>query len=216
MAHNARVASPLSPRARGPSWTERALRVPSALREEAEEWCQGRIWWARLPLLAWMAWIGVRHVADGDYQSWFKPLSLGIHEGGHLLFSWLGWDFLSVAGGTILQLAAPVGAAVMFARQPDWFAVTVAGTWLADSIYDVARYMADAREMDLPLVTVGDGECFDVCHDWHYMLREVGLLAWDTRLAGLTRLLAFAALWSAIAAAMWMLWRMATSERTAP
>jgi hypothetical protein len=184
------------------------------VRDEILDWCRERSAVARLPLLAWMSWIGFRHLADGDYQSWFKPLTLGIHEGGHLLFGWLGLDFLTVAGGTLLQLAAPAAAAFMFARQPDWFAVSVAGTWLADSVYDVALYMADARELDLPLVTVGDGECFDVCHDWHYMLRETGLLAWDTTLAGLLRLGACALLWASVAAGAWMLWRMTRDDGT--
>jgi hypothetical protein len=182
-------------------WRERIV-------EEVSDWCRGRSFVVRLPLLAWMAWIGLRHLVDGDYQSLFKPLTLGIHEGGHLLFGWQPFDFLSTFGGTLLQLAAPMGAAVMFWRQPDFFAVAVAGAWLADSLYDVGRYMADAREMDLPLVTVGDGECFDVCHDWHYMLRETGLLAFDTRLAGLTRLLAFVVIWTAVGLACWMLLRM--------
>src|SRR5207253_2494489 len=44
------------------------------------------------------------------------------------------------------------------ARQPDWFAVTFSGAWLATNLYGVATYVADAREMDLPLVTVGGGE----------------------------------------------------------
>ena len=191
---------------------ERLAETLGDLRDEAEEWCRERSAVARLPLLAWMAWIGLRHLVDGDYQSWFKPLTLGLHEAGHLLFGWLPFAFLMVAGGTLLQLVAPIATAFMFARQPDWFGVTVAGAWLGDSLYDVALYMADARELDLPLVTVGDGECFDVCHDWHYMLREVGLLSADTTLAFLVRVVAFAVLWASVAAGAWMLWRMTRSR----
>jgi hypothetical protein len=103
-----------------------------------------------------------------------------------------------VAGGTILQLAAPVLSAAMFLRQPDYFAVTVSGAWLATNLYNVAAYMADARAQDLPLVTVGDGECV-ICHDWAYMLGHLGLLSLDTTLAGAVRIQAFFVMWASLA-----------------
>ena len=55
-------------------------------------------------------------------------------------------------------------------------------------------------------------ECFDVCHDWHYLLRETGLLSWDTTLAGLVRLAAFALLWTSVASGAWMAWRMTRDD----
>jgi len=183
-----------------------------AIRERIEAWCEGRSAAVRAPLLLWLAYAGVRHLADTDYTSVVGALNLGIHEGGHLLFSWLGWDFLTVAGGTILQLAAPLGAAVMFARQPDWFAVSFSGGWLATNLYSVATYAADAREMNLPLVTVGDGECLGNCHDWNYMLAALHLLSLDRAIATLFRVAAFACLWGSVAAGGWMLWRTARSR----
>jgi len=178
------------------------------VRDAVEEWCRGRAWAPRLPLLLWMAYLGIRHLLDTDYSSILAGLNLGIHEAGHLLFGWLSWNWLTAAGGTILQLAAPLAAAWMFARQPDYFASAFGGTWLATNLYNVATYMADARELDLPLVNVGGGEAD---HDWNYMLSAVGLLEWDTRLAALVRIAAFLAAWSSVAAGGWMLWRMATS-----
>ena len=65
--------------------------------------------------------------------------------------------------------------------------------------------MADARELDLPLVTVGGGE---VDHDWNFMLSALHLLDWDTRIATLVRLVAFVVTWSSVAAGAWMLWLM--------
>jgi hypothetical protein len=180
-------------------------------RDEVALWCQGRFWPGRAALLLWLAYVAVQHLRDDDYQSIFGALDLGIHEGGHLLFSFLG-DFLTTAGGTLTQLAVPIIAGVMFVRQRDYFAVAVAGCWLAMNLYGVATYMADAREMDLPLVTVGGGEAG---HDWNTMLDTLGLLAWDTKLAGLTRLGAFVTMWSALAAGAWMLVRMARSQTPA-
>ncbi|MET0554106.1 MAG: hypothetical protein ABW221_13775 [Vicinamibacteria bacterium] len=177
-----------------------------ALVEEVEGWCTGRSWLARAPVVAWFAWIGVRHLGDPFYESLFGALNLGIHEAGHLLFSWFGL-FLGIAGGTFLQLAAPLISAVMFARQPDWFAVPVCGAWLATNLYNVATYMGDARVMELPLVSVGDGD--SIIHDWNYLLGATGLLRLDGFLAGGVRVAAFALMWGSLAAAVWMLVRMA-------
>jgi hypothetical protein len=179
-----------------------------ALAEEIDGWCAGRSWLVRTPLVLWLAWIGVRHLADPSYESLFGALNLGIHEAGHLLFSWTGL-WLAVAGGTFLQLLAPLLSAVMFARQPDYFALPICGAWLATNLYNVATYLGDARAMELPLVTVGDGG--SVIHDWNYLLGTASLLPLDTLLAGLLRAVAFVTLWGALAIAAWMLFRMARS-----
>jgi len=186
-----------------------------ALRRNVEEWCEGRSAAVRAPLLLCMGYLGLRHFFDPGYGSILEALNLPIHEGGHLLFSWLPGDFLHVAGGTLLQLAAPVGAAVMFARQPDWFAVAFSGSWLATNLYGIGRYAADARAMLLPVVTVGDGECFDNCHDWNYLLRVLHLLPLDHVVGGLFRAAGFVTMWAAFAAGAWMLWRMARSQAPA-
>jgi hypothetical protein len=175
-------------------------------RDAIEAWCRDRSWIPRAPLLLWMIVLGVRHLLDTDYTSLLGPLNLGIHEAGHLLFGWLSWDLLTAAGGTLLQLGAPVASMWMFSRQPDYFAAAFCGTWLATNLYSVATYVADAREMDLPLVTVGSG---DADHDWNFILSTVGLLAWDSALAAVVRVIAFLVAWAAVAAGAWMLWRMA-------
>ncbi len=178
--------------------------------DDVDDWCAGHSPWPRAPLLLYMAYVGVRHLGDTDYTSLLGPLNLGIHEAGHLLFSFLSSDFLTVLGGTLLQLAAPIVSAFLFFRQPDYFAVAFCGSWLATNLYNVATYMADARELDLPLVSVGGGEGD---HDWNFMLSAVGLLNQDTHLATLVRLLAFVVAWGSIAAGGWLLMRMHTASR---
>lgn len=186
-------------------------RVAGALRDEMVAWCEGRSWVWRAPLLLYLAYVGVRHLADPQYASLFGGINLGIHEAGHVVLSFAG-QWIMVLGGTLFQLAAPLVAAFLFLRQPDFFAVPVCGAWFSTNLYSVATYMADARALELPLVTLG-AEGGDVEHDWNYLLDSVGLLNYDTTLAGFVRLLAFLLMWASIATGAWMCWRMARPRR---
>jgi len=174
------------------------------LRAEALDWVRGRNGWVRLPLLLWFACILVRHLRDRSYDSLFGGLNLGIHELGHLVFSPLG-EFLGVAGGTILQLAAPLIAGVLFLRQRDWFAIAVASCWLGTNLFEVARYAGDARARRLPLVSPTSG---DPLHDWSYLLRRLGLLRHDLAIAGGLRFLAAVAMLAGLVAGTWLVWNM--------
>lgn len=182
--------------------------------DRVKSWCEGRHWPGRAVLLAFFVYLGIRYLGNPQYHSMFDGINLGIHEAGHLLFRFLGSDFLYMAGGTLLQVAAPLFAMIMFVRQPDYFAVPICGCWLATNLYGVATYMADARARALPLVTVGGG---DARHDWYYLFSRMGLLSMDTTIAGFVRVLAFLSMWGGIAVAVWILYRMAVStlaERT--
>jgi hypothetical protein len=176
-----------------------------------KDWCVGRWWPLRALVVAALAWICARHVADEGYWSYFGGINLGIHEGGHLLFSYFG-RWLCTAGGTIAQLSAPLIAAAILLRQGDWFALPLCGAWLADNLYGVAIYCADASRMGLTLVTVGGGTGSKAeCHDWHVLLNSVGMLGAEDWLAPLIRFIAFAIGWSSIALGAWQCWRMAHS-----
>ncbi|MEM7516968.1 MAG: hypothetical protein AAF368_08610 [Planctomycetota bacterium] len=176
---------------------------------EIQEWCEGRSWVPRALFLLWFAYLGVRYVIDPTASTIFDGLNLGIHEAGHLVFGF-GPEVLEAAGGTILQLAAPIGSAVMFARQPDWFALPICGAWLATNLYGVATYVGDARAQALQLVTVGGGEAQ---HDWTYLLGRFGMLGSDTSIAAFLRVLAFGTMWLSIGAGIWMLSCMAFSDK---
>jgi len=53
-------------------------------REAVRDWCRGRSWAPRAPLLPWMAYLALRHLLDSDYAGVLGALNLGIHEAGHL------------------------------------------------------------------------------------------------------------------------------------
>jgi hypothetical protein len=149
---------------------------------DAADWARGRWWQWRVPLLAFLAWDGQRHLHDGDAGGLFAGITFGVHEFGHLLFAFFG-EFMAIAGGSINQLLLPVAAGVLFYHYRDYFGIAGAGAWLSSSMIDLARYVADARAFDLDLVGFGE----DSVHDWAWLLSRFGALQYDTRIASLTR-----------------------------
>lgn len=180
--------------------------------DDAAGWARGRNPWVRLPLLLWVAWIFARHLADAGYASLIAGLNLGIHELGHFVFSPFG-DFMTAAGGTLLQIIAPLAGIAMFYRQRDWFAISFALAWLGTSFFGIAPYAADARSRALPLVTPGPGEPI---HDWYFMLARLGWLRHDELIARFFRMSGILAMAAATVFGAWLLWRMFVSRPATP
>lgn len=179
------------------------------LREDANDWAQGRIWQGRLLVLLYLVHAGWRRWGDREVWSWFDGLTLLLHELGHVLFSPFG-EFLAIAGGSITQILAPIGAFVVFARQRDYFGLSVAGSWLAMSLFNLAVYIADARAMALPLVGIGTA---DPLHDWHYLLSEFDALRRDEWLASQVEGIAVIVWLLSCLAGGWLIWRMVRAPR---
>lgn len=108
--------------------------------------------------------------------------NLALHEAGHPLTGLVS-SRAAVYGGTLFQLAFPVAVAWHFHRRGHAAGAAAGVIWLGENLLNVARYMADAREMLLPLVGGGD-------HDWAEILGRWRMLHLDTRLAGVTRVVA--------------------------
>jgi len=133
-------------------------------------------------LIAFALYCLACHFLFGD--GWVPVLdsaNLAFHEAGHPLFGLLGERWM-VYGGTLMQLAMPAAVVWQFHRTGHVVGKSFATVWLGENLLNIARYMADARAQVLPLVG-GD-------HDWTEILGRWGLLAADTRLAGLLRLVA--------------------------
>ena len=175
-----------------------------AFLSDAREWAQGRPWPARALLLLICGWIFWQHLRDPLYGGIVKGLNLAIHEIGHVLFGFMG-EFIGIAGGTILQLAAPIVAGWMFYRQRDFFAICIALCWLGTNFFDIAVYAADARAGDLPLVSIGGG---DPMHDWFVLLAETGLLQQDQLVGGLFRMLGMTSFLAGLGLGVWLLRQM--------
>lgn len=182
------------------------------LRDDAAAWADGRSPWVRAPLLGYLTYAGVRHTLDPMYRSWFAGLTLVLHEMGHLLFSPLG-QTLMLLGGSIFQLLCPFAAAVyLLLRQHDWFGFGVGASWLAFSTWELATYVDDANQGNLPLVGMGD----DVLHDWDTLLTQWHLLNHAQTFATALRGLAFLEWALATLLSGWLLLRMWRSPASAP
>lgn len=154
-------------------------------------------------LLAYaVAAVGVLWLANSG-EGWIPLLdsaNLAFHEAGHPIFGLLSGGLLTVYGGTLGQLAFPTVAAVSFHRRRATLSFAFSGLWLAENLFNIARYMADARAQILPLV--GGGE-----HDWAEIFSRWGVLQSDVTVAGLVRLLAWAGI---LATGFWLAWRRRT------
>lgn len=183
---------------------------PSAGISDIRDWCAGRWWHWRAALLLYLAWDGLRHLRDPEAGGLFAGITFGAHEFGHLLFAAFG-EFMAVAGGSLNQLLIPAGAAVLLLYHRDYFGVGVAGGWLGWSLVDLARYIGDARAMQLDLVGFGE----DPQHDWTWLLSRFNALAWDTRLAAMARGLGVLILTLSLLFGVWLCLQMAGSRRPA-
>ena len=130
---------------------------------------------SRLLLTLFLAIYGAACLAHPGSDGLLDGVDLAIHETGHLVFGPFG-EFVGFAGGTLAQLIMPAVFAVYFWRQGDRHAATVPVWWLAQNLWNISVYAADARAQLLPLV--GGGE-----HDWAYMLGRLGWLSLDTRIS---------------------------------
>ncbi len=176
---------------------------------EARAWCQGRRPELRLLLLLFLAWAGWRQFQDYEFYHIYSGLTLGFHEMGHILFSPFG-ETLTIAGGSITQLAIPILVAVMLYRQGDFYGVAVGGTWLASSMANLAVYIGDARAEELPLVGFSD----DPEHDWNWLLDHFNALSSDTRIAALVKAGGMIVFLASVWLGFWLCWQMWLSRRT--
>lgn len=154
------------------------------MRSWVEECVRGRNWTARAPLLLVLAWLLRGAFMDPPHVALFSGVNLGFHELGHVLLLPWGNRLLTTAGGTLLQLAAPVAAAVyLLKKQRDPFGAAVCLFWLGSALIDAGAYAADARAQALPLVSPFGPVDVD-SHDWTVLLMKFGKLSRDQQIGG--------------------------------
>jgi hypothetical protein len=161
--------------------------------------------------VAFVGYIAYWALRGNGWVPLLDDANFGVHEAGHPLFGIFS-NRLAVYGGTLMQLALPAVCVFEFWRRRDTLSYALCGIWLGESVLNVARYMADARAMQLPLAGFGE----NVLHDWNLIFSRWGLLQQDVILANGVRVIA----WAGIAASLgflayrrWLGTRAANGER---
>lgn len=132
--------------------------------------------------------------------------NLLFHEAGHVFVGFLSTR-LEPYGGTLGQLLFPVALAVSFWRKGQKTAAAACSIWFFENWFNIARYMADARALKLPLVGGGD-------HDWNTIFQRWDLLQYDTRIAAWVNALGWVGMGLTCGWLLWQAWR--DRRRTAP
>lgn len=126
------------------------------------------------------AWLMLLLKTDQDgFLQVVDSFNLVVHEFGHPFFGAFG-ESAGLWGGTLAQLLLPLLIAGVFWYQRSALSMCLAGVWFFENFLNVARYIADARAQELPLV--GGGE-----HDWANILSRHGLLDSDLAIASFVR-----------------------------
>ncbi|RLE17959.1 MAG: hypothetical protein DRJ50_13470 [Actinobacteria bacterium] len=136
--------------------------------------------WGRIVLLVVMAWWTLR-LATGTGWIFLDYVNLAFHEAGHVFLSFAG-STVHYLGGTIGQLLVPgLLVAYFLLRRQQPYASAFCLWWFGQNLINISIYMADARELALPLVGGGD-------HDWNELFFRFDLLAEPSveRVSGLT------------------------------
>lgn len=172
------------------------MRYPRRVRIELEPW--EPVGTDQLVGVGLFAALVVALLLGGD-PGWTPILddaNLAFHEAGHLFYRLFG-DTAALYGGVLGQLTFPVLAAAIFfvKRQPH--AVVGAAIWGFQNLFNIARYMADARARELPLVGGTEHDFEHIFGRWHVLHRDVAI-------ASVTRTIGWIGLLGAVA---WLAWR---------
>jgi hypothetical protein len=160
--------------------------MPEILRELLDRpWCPISRWAAASCVAFYTVFLVYAFSKHGEFL-FIDLANLIVHEGGHLLFGWFG-PTLGIWGGTLLQWLVPFLLATYFLFQRQIVAFVFCTFFFFENWLYTATYMADARSMALPLVTVGDPDFAE--HDWNTIFSSLGVLAYDTKIAAIVRLL---------------------------
>jgi len=162
-------------------------------------------WWNEIPiqkLIGFLIGIAVFAVlvlkSEPGFVLFLDHANLVFHEAGHPavgLFS----QRLETYGGTMGQLTFLVVLAVSFWRKREAISFAVSIIWFFENWLNIARYMADARVQELPLVGGGD-------HDWARIFGRWNVLNHDTQIAAGVRTIGWLGMGAACAWVIWLWW----------
>jgi hypothetical protein len=142
---------------------------------------------------------------DPGWTPVFDSANLVFHEAGHKIYGILG-DTFALYGGLLGQLTFPIAVVIIFFVRREAPGVAVGVIWIGQNLMSIARYMADARAKELPLV--GGTE-----HDFEHIFLRWDVLGRDVEIAGYTRTLGWIAMLGALG---WLAWRWHRDRKVTP
>jgi hypothetical protein len=145
------------------------------------------------------AFFGLLLACQSGFVFGLDHANLLFHEAGHPIAG-LFSTRLEPYGGTIGQLVFPVVLAASFWRKEQALAFAASVIWFFENWLNIARYMADARALELPLVGGGD-------HDWNTIFTRWNVLQYDLDIAGTVKFLGWTGMALAVAWVGWRWWR---------
>ena len=144
------------------------------------------------------AFLGLLFASEPGFVFGLDHANLLFHEAGHPIVGIFS-SRLETYGGTMGQLVFPVLLVVSFWRKGQALAFAAAVIWFFQNWLNIARYMADARVLELPLLGGGD-------HDWNTIFTRWDILQHDTQIAGTVKLIGWAGMAAACAWVAWRVW----------
>lgn len=126
------------------------------------------IWQGRVVFFVILIFLSIPYFTQKDYFGILDYANLPFHEAGHFALFWAG-EFICFLGGTLGQLAFPVGLSIYFYLKKETFASLFCIWWTSENFYNIGRYMKDAKYQLLPLF--GGGE-----HDWVFLFSRLNLM----------------------------------------
>jgi hypothetical protein len=170
-------------------------------------------------LLLLLAWWGWRFAALNQPYGvwgphWLHNALLVFHEAGHIVFIPFG-RFMTVAGGSLMQLIVPLACAgaFLFKPKPEPFGAAVGVWWLGTSFVDLSPYIGDARSLKLMMIGGFLAEDVPDAHDWRNILYALDLLRHDRAIATAAHHLGTGLMVLGLAWGGWMLWRQYQAAR---
>ena len=147
------------------------------------------------------AFLGLLFAGEPGFVFGLDHANLLFHEAGHP-FVGIFCTRLETYGGTLGQLTFPVLLAVSFWRKRQAAAFAASVIWFFENWLNIARYMADARALELPLVGGGD-------HDWNTIFTRWNILQHDLDIAHGVKTGAWIGMTLAV---LWACWRWRRSK----
>lgn len=138
------------------------------------------------------------HIINGTWEYIFYIYqfllnqTLGIvHEGGHGVCYILPCpEFLMVINGTLFQWLFPFAIGVYYKKRGNQIAFYIGLFILGVSMDYTSWYMSTAHEGAL-LPAYKSFLGVDAMHDFHYIFRTLGVLSYESLIAGITRFIAY-------------------------